>query len=70
MTLKLMRLFADSIFDASDFDEQQLEEINLGMEESGKVSYLNPYIKAEDMRKLRLGKNKFKLNIKLAANPQ
>lgn len=63
MTLKLQRVFLNSVFDILDFTPQQIKEIELGLEQLTRVDYINPNISAENMKKMRLNNGKIKLYI-------
>ena len=65
MTMKLRRLFLDSVFDANDFTEDQIKELEAGLENSYSVRYMNPFISAENMRKIRTGDGSIKLKLTL-----
>lgn len=65
MTMKLRRLFLDSVFDANDFTEDQIKELEAGLENSDSVCYMNPFISAENMRKIRTGDGSIKLKLTL-----
>ena len=64
MNIKLNRFFLESIFDMTDFNNDQLAEISIGLDNRVDVSiYANPAISAEEMKNIRYSKQTIKLNI-------
>lgn len=65
VSIKLRKALLNSVFDPEDFNAQQIEELELGLQDNETVTYLNPFISAENMRNIRVN-NIVKLNIRLA----
>ena len=53
--LAVEKYLLDSVYDISDFNADQIKEMELGLKQNGSISYCNPAISvsAEEMRKIR-----------------
>lgn len=60
MSLKLSKYLLNTIYDESDFTENQIKEMELGLENNDLIDYCNPNISAEEMKKIRTA-NKIKI---------
>lgn len=54
--MKLEKLLLETPFELTDFSNEQIKELRLGIEELGVITYLNPNIPATQMKFIRNSK--------------
>ena len=51
--LELDKLLLNTPYEKSDFSEEQIKEMELGLKQNSTIDYCNPLIPVEEMKKLR-----------------
>ena len=51
--LALDKLLLNTPYEKSDFSEEQIKEMELGLKQNSTIDYCNPLIPVEEMKKLR-----------------